>query len=442
VSPTPQSITEVAERQLCLGCGACAYVQPDAIRMVDDFELGRRPVVDAGPDGEPSTKEALSVCPGLELERRVEDWDEGWDRELAEAWGPVLEIWEGYASDPEIRYAGSSGGIATALALHCLDHEDMDGVLHIAARPEAPFLNHTVLSTSHDEMLAATGSRYAPASPCDSLDKIEAADRPCVFIGKPCDVAATQRARRERPDLDRKLGLTIAMFCAGTPSTRGTLEMIEAMGFDDPGQVRSVRYRGNGWPGSAEITGEIDGVSVTRQLSYEESWGAILQKHRPWRCRVCVDHTGEFADVTVGDPWHRVIEGGELGRSLVIARTERGRTLIRRAIASGALHLEPADSTIVIASQPNLLTARGAAWGRMTGGRMVGMKAPRYRGMSTFRVWWRTHNTDEKARTILSTVRRRLNGRLSRKVRVTESSGEVDPIGGDDPRRGPHVSRR
>lgn len=421
MSPRPTSITEVAERQLCLGCGACAYTQPDEIEMVDDFELGRRPVVANGPDGEPSTDEALSICPGLELEHNLSEWANGWIEDLADAWGPVLEIWEGYASDPEVRYAASSGGAATALALYCLAHENMAGVLHIAARPDVPYLNHTVLSATREAMLAATGSRYAPASPCDSLDQIERADRPCVFIGKPCDVAGAQRARRIRPELDRKLGLTIAMFCAGTPSTRGTLEMIKSMGLEDPGQVRSVRYRGNGWPGAAEVKAKIGTVDATRRMSYEKSWGEILTKHRTWRCYVCADHTGEFADVTVGDPWYRPIEDGEPGRSLVLARTERGRTLIRRAIARGALELEPTDPETVIASQPSLLEARADAWGRKVGGQLVGIRAPRYRNMSTFRVWWRTLSLSKKGRSILSPVLRRFRGRLHRKVRVVPS---------------------
>jgi coenzyme F420 hydrogenase subunit beta len=419
MSGRPESITEVAERQLCLGCGACAFVQPDDIEMVDDLDLGRRPMVAKGPSGEPSTQEAMDVCPGLELERDKNDWDEGWLEGLADAWGPVLEIWEGYAADSEIRFGGSSGGAATALALHCVAHEEMAGVLHIAARPDVPYLNHTVLSTTREEMLAATGSRYAPASPCDSLDRIEQAERPCVFIGKPCDVAATQRARRSRPGLDRNLGVTIAMFCAGTPSTRGTLEMIKAMGVESADQVKSVRYRGNGWPGAAEVHADVDGVSVSRQMSYEESWGGILQKHRTWRCYVCADHTGEFADITVGDPWYRPIEDGEPGRSLVLARTERGRRLVRNAIASGALELKSVDSDVLLASQPNLLAGRGAAWGRLTGGRLVGMRAPRYRHMSTMKVWWRTQSVGGKARSILSTIRRRLNGKLAREVTVS-----------------------
>jgi len=421
-----RSITDVAEKHLCCGCGACAYVQPEAIRMVDDLDQGRRPLVREGA----STAEALGVCPGLGLELAIPEEDAGKCLPgLRDHWGPVLEVWEGYAGDGEIRFAGSSGGAATALALHCLEREGMHGVVHIAARPDVPYLNRTVLSTTRAEMLAATGSRYAPASPCDGLQAAVDAPRPCVFIGKPCDVAATRMARARRPELDRKLGLTIAIFCAGAPSTAGTLEMARVLGVEDPRAIRRVRYRGNGWPGAAEVaTGPAvpevpagnGGEEAVRRLGYEESWGAILQKHRPWRCHVCADHSGEFADVSVGDPWYREIPPGEPGRSFVMARTERGRRLVRAAIESGALVLEPADPGIVSASQPNLLRTRGAVWARILTTRLLGIAAPRFVNMPMLGAFWRYLGPVEKVRAFTGTLKRAFTKGLFRRRKVRE----------------------
>ena len=227
----------------------CAYVQPEAVEMVDDLDAGRRPVMRPLPGGEQPTDRALAACPGVGLTHDPDP--EGVIDEVRQAWGPVLEVWEGYATDPEVRLAASSGGAATALALHCIEHEGMHGVLHIRARVDVPYLNETVMSRSRPELLAATGSRYAPASPCDRLDLVRDAPAPSVFIGKPCDVGATAKIRRHDAELDQKLGLTIGIFCAGTPTTRGTLEMLAAMGIDDPDRLTGLRYRGNGWPGMA-----------------------------------------------------------------------------------------------------------------------------------------------------------------------------------------------
>ena len=77
--------------------------------------------------------------------------------ELLDDWGPVLALWEGFAGTPEIRLAGSSGGAASALAIDGIENQGMNGLLHIRARTDTPYLNETVYSTTRDEILAATG---------------------------------------------------------------------------------------------------------------------------------------------------------------------------------------------------------------------------------------------------------------------------------------------
>jgi coenzyme F420 hydrogenase subunit beta len=422
-----RSIVEVAERHLCTGCGVCAYLQPNEIHMVDTVEQGRRPLVLAEINGRPAnTKSGLQACPGARIVQRT-DFPPQHMSELGDIWGPVIEMWEGWAADPELRYQGSSGGAASALALHCLEDRGMHGVLHTAPRTDVPFLNRTVLSTSRAELIAGAGSRYAPASPCERLDLIENANAACVFVGKPCDVAGTVEAVLQRPGLADRLGLMIAVFCGGTPTTAGTFAAIRAAGMN-PEDVTEVRYRGRGWPGLFSVTSRS---GVTRRLTYEQSWGAILQKHRQWRCMICPDHTGEFADVSVGDPWYRAIEPGEAGRSLVLVRTERGRAAVRSAIAAGHLQLEPVTAGVLPLSQPNLIPLRGAVWGRVTAMAALGMPTPTFYGVPTFPTW-RTLPPAEKIRSVLGTMRRVFARRLFRSdpVRPTSAWLAIDPTSG------------
>lgn len=433
------NIVDVAEAQACCGCGACAYAAPDSIEMIDVLEFGRRPALRAGarPD---AAVEALSVCPGIELEHPDRSGERDLIPELLPAWGPVLEVWEGYATDDAVRLAGSSGGAATALALYSIEGHGMHGVLHIAARPDVPYLNHTVLSTNRSQLMAATGSRYAPASPCDALQRVADAPAPCVFIGKPCDVAATFKARRNDVQLDRNLGLTIAVFCAGTPSTNGTLEMFKKMGVPHPEAIKTVRYRGNGWPGMATVTWQApDGHVETRELTYQQSWGDVLQKHRQWRCYVCADHTGEFADIAVGDPWYREIPPGEPGRSLIVVRTPRGREILRAALAAGHVTAERVDPRLLPESQPNLLKTRGAVWGRLLTLRLMGAAVPRFKRMPMFHLWWRELSWREKARSIYGTARRIFRKNLRRRVQLRPFMPEAQRRGEHGPRCRPQA---
>jgi len=417
----PASIRDVAEGHLCAGCGVCASLEPEVITMVNITNRGLRPVVAPGETTRVSTLEA---CPGAGLRHDFDANDPALVSELQDVWGPVRGIWEGFASDPKIRFEGSSAGAATVLALFCVEQRGMAGVLHIGADPDQPVLNRTQFSTSRREILSATGSRYAPASPGDSLRAIESADAPCVFIGKPCDVAGVQAARRIRPRLDLNLGLTIGLFCAGTPSTLGTLEMLRAMGVEDPEAVREVRYRGRGWPGDASVT---MGSGEQRRLSYEASWGAILQKHRQWRCYVCADHTGEFADIAVGDPWYEAPDGIDPGRSLIVARTETGRRIIEAAVQAGVLTATPVSPDTLPMSQPNLAATRGAVWMRIQLLRLFGAYAPTYENFALRKAWVRELTALQRARSITGTVRRIYRKRLRHRdpVRVISNRSEA-----------------
>jgi len=415
------SLQQVVDGGLCSGCGACAYAQPDAIQMVDVPDAGLRPQPTDPQASKLAEGDGAAVCPGAELSLEASDFGTETIPELRAGWGPVRQLWEGAATDAELRYGGSSGGAASALALYALEAQQYQGVLHTAARSDIPYLNQTVVSRSRAELMARTGSRYAPADPCDRLDVIEEGPGPYVFIGKPCDVAATRKARRLRSELDRNLGLTIAFFCAGTPSTRGTMEMLKKMGLQNPAALQSLRYRGNGWPGEATaIFQRSDGEQASLQLTYEASWGSVLSKHVQWRCRLCADHTGEFADIAVGDPWYRAIREGELGSSLILARTERGRTFIQGAIDAGYLDAECAPSDLLPRSQHNLLKVRGAVWGRLLALRAIGGRAPSYGGIRTFPFWWRELSASEKLRSVLGTVRRCLTRGLHPWLRLSK----------------------
>jgi len=413
---TQDPITHMVARNLCTGCGACAGLFPNAITMLEDPIHGRRPVVNPDPASRQAAKVASGLCAGA-----GSDWRDLPRTDILDAnWGPILAAWEGWSADTEIRHRGSSGGAVTALALHALVAGLACGVAHVAARQDDPRRNETVISRGRAELLRGAGSRYAQASPAEALGWVAAGTEPVVFVGKPCDIATVSKAAAADPNLDDKLPLTIAIFCAGAPNLVATDRLLSRLGVPGDTAISELRYRGNGWPGTMRAGWrDADGEKhQSAEISYAEGWGGILQSERRWRCRICSDHTGAFADISVGDPWHAPPSGnGDAGRSLIVARTERGRTFVEDAIRAGALMADPRRRDVIARAQPNLAATHGAVWGRRLAMRIGGLPAPHDVGQSLFSLWWRL-SARQKLASFLGTWRRIARERLWRPVRI------------------------
>jgi coenzyme F420 hydrogenase subunit beta len=397
-----KTLKDVVDWGLCTGCGACQYsCRKGGVTLVNIPSLGIRPKFLNEECA--NCTECLKICPGYQVNGTLQDSGGCSRADGYEDIGPVLEVWEGHASDPEIRYKGSSGGVLTALAVYCLEHEGMTGVLHTDSTLGESWKNRTVLSSSREEVLSCAGSRYAPAAPCEGLNRIEVSEGQCVFIGKPCDAAAVTMLRRERPGLSNQLGLVLTFFCAGTPSTKGTLDLLQSIDVNAQ-EVSSLNYRGEGWPGNFRV--KLSSESGQRSMTYDESWSK-LTSYRPLRCNLCPDGLGRLADISCGDAWHAYDQNGNPGRSLVLVRTARGKEILERAMAAGYVTLVAAKVEAVRSAQPGLLQRRKELFGRLLALRLLMIPVPRFSNFFLFHSWLRLP-MKRKAITIAGTFRRAL----------------------------------
>src|ERR1035437_5003299 len=109
-----KKLSDVVDWRLCLGCGACAYICPEQkVKLMDFFAEGIRPVADTIDCG--NCRLCLDVCPAVSSDFRSTDQESSLNKRdsFTKEWGPVVGLWEGYATDPEVRLKGSSGGALT-----------------------------------------------------------------------------------------------------------------------------------------------------------------------------------------------------------------------------------------------------------------------------------------------------------------------------------------
>lgn len=372
------AVEGVLARDACSGCGLCALLDSGISMSLDDDGYIRPAFT--GPSAPIPDATAIfdRSCPGRVV--RAPRPAEGAVRDPLI--GPSLGIWQAWAADPEVRRKGSSGGALTALHQWLLSEGHAAHVSGAGADLSSPRRTVPVTLMTRDEALPAAGSRYAPVA---ALDNPAVLDPSGAVTAKPCEVGALRQsgllpAGEEGP-------LLLSFFCAGTPSQHATQQLLSELGVNAEEPVRSLRYRGNGWPGRFAASTDEKTVSV----DYETSWGRALGPTTQWRCKVCPDGVGTFADIVSADAWATnergyptFVEGP--GISALIARTPRGLDAVRAAGDAGVIILSPLAAADLRDAQPLQTSRRRLLFARLLGSRLAGRIPPAFRGFGLLRL--------------------------------------------------------
>lgn len=373
--PASPALARVARGDLCAGCGACAALAPNKIGM-QLAEAGYLRPEQTEPLSDSEEVAIAEVCPGLGQTVRAAG------RQDSLLWGPYVSMQTGWATDPAIRYAGSSGGALSMILIHLITTGVVDAVVQTAASADLSIGNTTVVTATTAEIKAAAGSRYAPSAPLSDLPVQIASGKRLAFVGKPCDAAALLAMRDRDPKVAAAFPIILSFFCAGIPSHAGGKAVLAALG-TDLDKTASFRFRGNGWPGQASAT-QHDRTVLS--MSYHDSWGKILSKHLQHRCKICADGTGMAADIVCADAWESDAAGYPVfeeapGISLIVARTALGAELVASAQTAGQIEIGPFDVSTLAAVQPGQRERRRALAARIAGLRLLARPAPRYKGL-------------------------------------------------------------
>lgn len=310
----------------CVGCGNCAGVYPNQIKMiltkdgfirpefVDDFQFENLKI----------------ICPIMYTGKE----------KIGTLWGEYISALCAYSTDPHIRECASSGGVVSSLLVWILETKKVDVVLETGVDFYEPLKNRYYLCKTKSEVLHCAGSRYAPAAPLEDILDIVSNNKKIAFVGKPCDVRAIRKLMAVNDTVRDRVKFVFSFLCAGTPSLNATISLAKKMGADSE-SIKSVSYRGNGWPGYATVVDQ----NGEHTMGYEESWGGVLGRNKQQFCRLCADGCGEEADISCGDCWY-LDENGKpsfeegKGRNIVFVRTDSGKQLFEEALKEKIVNVE------------------------------------------------------------------------------------------------------
>ncbi len=371
---TTDLVGNVVRSGFCTGCGICESIAaPGKINVALDSNGYLRPTL-MEPLDDAERQLFKACCPGVALRHDAPEAG----AVVHKLWGPLLSCRTGHANNAAFRHTGSSGGVLSALSLFLIESGKVDFVAQNAVDPTDPLGNSLQCSHNRDDVLRAAGSRYGPAAPLRSLRELLDTGKRFAFIGKPCDVAALRAFGRHDKRVAAQVPYMLSFMCAGVPSRHGTLAVLEHLGVA-ASDVISFRYRGDGWPGKARAETQHGEV---REMDYGTSWGQILNRHLQFRCKICPDGTGEFADVVAADAWYGKDGYPDFeeraGRSLVLGRSHRGESLLSEATASNAVSLEALPISQIALMQPYQVQRKQFVLARLIATLLALGRAPKF----------------------------------------------------------------
>jgi coenzyme F420 hydrogenase subunit beta len=373
------TVEQIVAAGLCIGCGLCrAIAGPDRLEVAMTREGRERPFVRTPLDA--ATLERINaVCPGTRVDGAVAGTLSS-DVETDLIWGPAEHLAIGYASDPDVRYRGSTGGVLTALGRYLLDSGRAKFILHVATSKTAPMRTERRLSFDAASVLDAAGSRYGPAAPLIDFTSILDRAEPFALIAKPCDVSAVRNLAKLDPRVDRYMQYALTMVCGGASELTKSQEILAEFGIDER-ELSLFRYRGFGNPGPTRLETK-DGRAF--ELTYQQMWADESTWRIQSRCKICPDAMGEGADLVVSDVWPGGGPTGEdEGFNGIIVRTRRGLELYEAALAAGAIveSPRPVGFRDFDEFQPHQVRKKRAVWARLAGRKAAGQPVPDTHGL-------------------------------------------------------------
>ncbi len=315
-------LAQVANRDLCTSCGACATHCPYLVSY-RDRTVALHPCDLA--DGK-----CYSSCPrtGLDITALQKFYFP--DSPLTAELGPFRGYHHIRSRQAANRLKVQHGGVVTSLLNLALAEGIIDTA--ILSEKREKFLPQAIVTTSSEDIVTCAGSRFVMAPLlAQFIRSVREGSGRIGMVLLPCQLQALAKMRREAAGTDEPIGplaLGVGLFCGWSLVWRDFIKLLQTRL-----EVAAVTRM--------DIPPRKDTLEITAgERSYDFPLAEIQSLIRP-ACRFCVDTTAEFSDISVGSAGDTEGEGDSSGWNQVIIRSERGQELFNLALERGVIETRP-----------------------------------------------------------------------------------------------------
>jgi len=347
--------SEVVTSGLCTGCAGCVVACPHDVLGYDDREGVYKPFHledELGPGdcghGQRGCTSCTRACPRFRAwEPEIDTHLFGRPRHLEEVDGISKDIILARATDPKVAEVGQDGGLVSAILMWALDHGYIDAALVSYLEGDGTSWKAIPgVATTHEEILAAAGSRYTySANTMAYAEAVAKGAEKLALVGMSCQSSVPPvMTVRKAGKPARRFVLNIGLLCSKTFDDAIFEELFEA------------RY---GLRKQDMVKMNIKGVFQIwmRDGSYHE---VPLKECHAWTregCKMCPDFSAEHADISTGGI------GAFNDWTLTIIRTDLGREIMVKMLQDGTIEGRPGDDDpAAIALLRKLSTLQRKRW--------------------------------------------------------------------------------
>lgn len=255
----------------------------------------------------------------------------------------------GWSNDFDVRYRATSGGVGSMLVkygfdkgiiTHALSFEFDKSTLRYYPVLVRSFADYKITASIYQEMDMWSFFRK-------NLTREVIGDGTALLFCLPCQTVAIRKFAYHNGVKVMLVGLT----CSSQQDFSATHYLLKRKRIL-PCEVSKIQYRGNGWPSGVQITQKTGKTTIVPNI--DSIWTSIFHSRLfiPKRCFQCSDTLNRKSDISLADPWlPEYIKDEKIGKTLVLANTDVGSSILQTCQKDGYLTLEPFPQEKIIASQ-------------------------------------------------------------------------------------------
>jgi len=307
--------------------------------------------------------ECLAVCPFEDHETNEDSLGEALYGQVpvvryAEEIGYYRNSYVGHVADPDHRWQGASGGMATWFLRELLVSCVVDRVICVTPNPDPNRLFRFEIISDPADLLRSAKSAYYPVELSGALHFVLENPGRYALIGLPCFVKAIRLAASRNAKIGKRIEVVAGLTC-GQLKTKCFAESIARRMSLAPEQITRLcfRHKTHDRPAtnfSITVSGERLSGTIEWNNFYVMAWMTGMFKIRS--CDYCDDIYSELADISFMDAWLPEYSDVSAGTSIVITRSALAEAIIQdKGIRDGACQLKPIPIARVMEAQAGVI---------------------------------------------------------------------------------------